>query len=524
MFKTLCIKVFPKVLLLIFTGLSLNLHVHGQEKKTTKIKILHANSFEVDETKGPQAKRLIGDVKFKHEDAIMYCDSAYYYDEENSLDAYGNVKIEQGDSLQLTGDTLYYDGNTKKSRVRGNIQLINKSTILNTSFLDFDRKKDIAYYYNGGEMINKDENNTLSSKKGYYYPSSKSFFFTDSVRLNHPDYRMESDTLQYRSEAKILVFLGPTDIYTDDSHVYCESGWYSTLTDESQYEKNAVLTTEGRKITGDTIYFEKKTGKGVITCNVEILDTAENIMMKGDLAHFFRENDSAMVTRQAELIQTYEEDSLFIHADTFKIQTDTAIADSLPPQRIMYGYHKVKFFKRDMQGKCDSLVYSLKDSVIHLFRDPVIWSEENQLTADSMHINTKEDRIHSIYMKDNALIISRHDSLRYNQIKGDTMRGIFTDNELHKVNVNGNGESIYYAKDSDEKYIGVNKAKSSRMVISLKDKEVNIISLYKAPSAILHPIDKVTEKDMYLDGFEWRGTERPGKRSDIFFWKKKGSS
>lgn len=505
-----------------FLFISFLFPVFLQAQQQAKIEILNANSLEYDETLGKNAKRLIGDVQFKHEDALMFCDSAYFYSESNSMDAYGHVKILQGDSLQLFGDSLNYSGETQKALLRGNIRLINNDIELSTSFLDYDRKQNMAYYYGGGKVVSQKENNTLVSDLGYYYADSKFFFFKKEVVLTNPEYTIEGDTLQYGSQSKIVTFLGPTTITSKNDFIYCENGWYNTNTNTSKFFENSYLYSDNKIITGDTLYYERETGYGNITCNGAINDTLENIILQGDLIHLFQQKDSVMITNEALMMQLFDTDTLFLHADTFNVSTQFISNDSVPTQtdtiRNLMAYHHVKFFKSDMQGKADSLVYNFSDSTVNFYKDPIIWSKENQLTAIFIYLQMKDGTIDAIYLNEEAFIISKADSLfeHFNQISGGNIVGYFKDKNLHKIRVIENAQTIYYARDDEGKYIGVNKAEGNDMLIFLEDNQLSSLTFIKDPEAILYPINEPSPKDLVLKGFDWQIKERPNNQFDIF--------
>lgn len=492
-------------------------------QKSSQIEIINANSLEYDESLGNNAKRLIGNVQFKHEDALMFCDSAYFYSESNSMDAYGHVKIVQGDSLFLYGDSLNYSGVTKKALLRGHIKLENKEIVLTTNFLDYDRAKNMAFYYGGGTVVSKKENNTLVSDLGYYYTQSKLFSFKKNVVLTNPEYTINGDTLHYGSQSKIVNFLGPTTITSKNDFIYCENGWYNTIVNTSKFFKNSYLYSNNKIITGDTIYYERETGYGRIDCNGAINDTLEGLILEGNVVELFQDRDSVMITNEALMMQLFEKDTLFLHADTFKVSTRIVPNDSLPNQqdtiRNLFAYHHAKFYKTDMQGKADSIVYNFADSTVNFYYDPVLWSQENQLTSDFTYLQMKNGKIDAIYLNENAFIISKADSLfeHFNQIKGINMVGHFNDkNELQKIEVLEDAETIYYGRDDAGDYIGVNKAEGNNMLVFLENNELSSLTFIKDPEAVLYPIKEPSPKDVTLKGFNWRIKERPNNRFDIF--------
>jgi lipopolysaccharide export system protein LptA len=279
----------------------------------------------------------------------------------------------------------------------------------------------------------------------------------------------------------------------------------------SKYFKNSYLISDGRKLQGDTLFYNRNIGFGKAINHVQITDTAENIIINGDIAFFYEQKDSAIVYGRPVLTQVFDEDSLFMRADTFKVY------GSSENQRTLFAYYNVKIFKSDLQGKCDSIAYSMTDSTIEMHGDPVLWSDQNQLTADFIEIRTAKSKIHSIFMTPNAFIISEVDSIRYNQIKGKEMTGYFKDSELRKIKVRGNGQTTYYGQDEEEKYIGVNVAESSDIDILLQDQAIHGITFIKKPVASMHPIgslDPITE--LRYPGFKWLIKQKPKNKEDIF--------
>jgi lipopolysaccharide assembly outer membrane protein LptD (OstA) len=495
----------PKVtvLALFLLGACLTLSFSQQPHKINH----DADNMEFDKNLADGAYRLLGNVVFRHEGAVMYCDSAYFYSTTNSLDAFNNVHINQGDSLNLYGDVLYYDGNTRKARVRKNVKLVSKETNLLTDALDFDLKTNVGYYKTGADIVNGQ--NELTSWEGYYYSNSKMYFFKDTVIIKNPDYNIYSDSLKYNTISNIAYFLGPTEIISDSNYIYCEDGWYNTETNISLLKDNALLQNPGQTIKGDSLYYERESGYGEGYHNVELVDTEQKIILKGNLATYNQSTEDAMITDRAELIQITDTDSIYIHADTLTSEVDTS------GYKIVKGFYGVKMFKSNLQGKCDSMSYSFSDSIIRLYYEPVLWSDENQLTSEYIEIRTKNNKIDELHLIKLAFIISQEDTVKFNQIKGKDMVCHFKDNELYKVDVNGNGQTIYYPKDKNE-VIGVNKAESSDLVIFLKGNEVQDIIFYTKPDATLYPLDKAPQNELRLKDFVWLEKYRPANKEDIF--------
>ena len=503
------LKAFPGAFYIIFIFWTFSaINSFSQETKT--IIIENADITEFTTINGKQASRLIGNVRFKHQDLTMTCDSAHYFPEENILDAFSNVHISKGDTLNLYGKFVKYRGNVRIAEVREDVVLIDNENHLTSDNIDYDMNSDIGYYVGGGKILNGE--NILTSKQGYYYSTDKFFLFKDSVKVTNPQYIMYSDTLKYHTVTEIAYFLGPTEIISDSNYIYCENGWYDTNLNVSQFNKNAFIESEGKKLLGDSLYYERDNGIGKAFMNIEIVDTSNNIILNGNKAIYYEFSKYAMVTDSALMIQIDKGDSLFIHADTIISQPDT-IVDS----RVFKAFEHVKIYRFDFQGKCDTLIYSDIDSIIQFHGEPVLWTDENQLTAQYIAIQTKNQSFDKIVMNNAAFLISMEDSTRFNQIKGRNMEGFFTNNELRLINVNGNGQTIYYTRDKNV-IKGVNSAESSDIKIYLKNKKIERINFLKKPNAVYYPLSKFTEEQSKLDKFRWFGEFRPKNRYDVFRW------
>lgn len=479
-------------------------------QQPSQVELLNSDYLEVDERLGKDVKRLIGNVAFKHDDVFLYCDSAYLNSAKNTLLAFSNVHIVQGDSVNIYGDKLDYDGNKKFAVLNGNVVLIETNHTLNTDYLTYDVKNGIGNYNTGGKIVSRQNNNTLTSQIGYYYSKTKQFYFRKNVVLVNPDYTMKSDTLRYSTKNETSYFYGPTTIVSKNDFIYCENGWYDTKKDVAQFNRNAYILSGKQKLSGDSLYYNRKREQGRGFGNVVMSDTVENVVIKGDFGRYEKERERMIVFGHAEMAQLFDKDTLFLHADTLRAEMD-----SCNEYRILYAHYGVKFFKPDMQGKCDSLVFSYQDSILRMFKKPVIWNEENQLTAEYIEILTGNGKVKRLDMYEVAFIISKEDSSFFNQIKGKKIVGHFVANELKKIEVFGNGQTIYYPVEK-KGYIGVNRADCTDMVIYTEDKKVSRITFITKPEATLYPLFELPAKELLLKDFIWRQTERPLTKEDIF--------
>lgn len=490
-------------------------------KKKRRIDIENADLYTYDEKIKADAERLIGHVKFRHIEVIMFCDSAYSYRDSNMVDAFGNVHIIQGDTLNLYGDEINYNGNNKLAKVRGNVKLVDKSITLTTEALDFDLANNIGNYFTGGKIV--DTANVLTSITGKYYSNDNLFFFKDSVVLTNKDFVLRADTLKYNSQTERAFIVGPTTITGTKSEgvLYSENGWYDTRTNVSELYKASKITNKDQILEGDTLFYDRATGNGRGKHKVILTDTTNKVVIKGKYGIYNENSKIAFVTDSAMLIQYGIKDTLYMHADTLQTKPDTSLVkkDTSDVKKMdakfFMAYPKVRFFKTDLQGECDSLSYQMKDSTIYMFYDPVLWSQKNQMTAEKIQYISKNPDPDIARLERNAFIIMSEDSMRFNQISGKLIVGQIYDNKLRNADVNGNAQSLYYLKDND-KYTGMNRLISSKIKIHLKDNQFDTIRFYPKPEGKTIPMRELKPLDTRLGGFIWRESERPINKEDLY--------
>lgn len=477
-----------------------------------QILVRNANSLEFNDLVSG-AQRLIGNVIFEHEGTLLYCDSAYLYDQTNRLEAFSNVRI-VSDSATITGDRLFYDGKTRIADISGKVvRLTDPGTRLITDRLSFDTAKNLASYSNGGEIESTRSKNRLKSTKGQYNSKEKVFYFQNRVTITNPDYRLYSDTLKYTTGNETAWFYGPTNIITGSDSIYCEKGFYTMKEGNSLFEKNASIHSKGKSVRAGEIHYKQKLGEALVKHRVRIVDSTENIVITGNWAKYNDKTGRMIVTDSALLEQKFSGDTLVLHADTLYSITDTTIK-----KKLLRAFHKVKFYTRDFQGKCDSLTYQERDSLMELFKSPVIWNNENQLSGDSIKIQMANQEMRTLYLRNAGFIVSIEDSLHFNQIRGKHITGHFVAGKLKTIEVQGNGQSVYFAKNDAGEYIGVNKADCSNILIQIDSSKVRSISFLTKPDAILYPVNSLSPQELRLRGFAWFGQMRPLNRRDVFYW------
>ncbi len=501
-------RFYMKVLLVILSMVLMS-KTYAQK---TRVRILNAETLEYDDKLGVDVQRLKGKVKFENKGSILDCDSAYFYP-NSDIEAFGHIHLNQGDTLHLNADHLFYNGKNKISNVAGNVILSDPEMILTTDYLVFVQDKNLAYYTTGGKIINKD--NVLTSIKGYYNTASKMLSFKDSVELRNPDYVMYADTLRYNVHSEIAFFTGPTTIISEDSKMYTEKGWYDTKVDYAELTFNNWFESETQHIVADSLLYDRSIKLGKAYFNVVITDTTNNLIISGEYGQYDQTTNHSFVTEKAIMIQTFEIDSLFLSADTLRLYHDT-----INDLNEIYANYNVSFYKSDMQGICDSLTYLQKDSLIKMFHDPVLWSENNQMNGDTIEIELYGGEIKQLNLYNHSFIISQVDSsIYYNQIKGRDMKAIFKNNDLNRIYVNGNGQTVYFAKDTENekgKIIGMNKADCSNLLVMVTDNQISKILFLDQPTGALTPLSKIEPSILKLKDFRLRDEERPKNKEDIY--------
>jgi len=476
-----------------------------------KVKLKQADQLRSGKDKdGNKFERVIGNVVFTQNKTTIYCDSAYFYKAKNSIEAFGRIRITEGDSVTITGNKLEYDGDVKKAKLRNNVVFTKLQTsTLYTDFLDYDRPKNTAYYFNGGRLV--DSINVLTSRKGYYDLNSNMASFKKDVRVKNPDYTMTSDSLQYNSRTKMIYFRTPTNVLDKDSSSFVYTGGeYDTKTRRSNLKLGTAESVDYRLVGIDYQLDDiRKVYK--LRGNVIMTSKKENLLIYGQAADYYRLKGISKVYNNAYVAKISDSnDTLFISADTL-----VSIENADPRKKRLLAYNNVKIYRNDLQGVADSLEYRESDSTIYFYKNPVLWTEGNQMTADSIRMLIKNSTIDRVFLNVNAFVISRDSLLNFNQIKGRKMTAEFRDQKINKVVVEGNGESLFFAlSEKDNSSMGMNKIICSNITIRFKEGKVNNFTFYVQPEGSFIPPHELKVEDTTLPGFSWN-VERKPEKSDV---------
>ena len=488
------------------------------ERKKTRIDLLFAERAWTDQQVLPDVQVLIGSVKLRHDSMYMYCDSALIYEKINSVEAFGNVRMEQGDTLFIYGDYLYYDGMAQLAMLREHVRLINRTAELTTDSLNYDRVFNLGYYFTGGTLT--DEDNVLTSVWGEYSPATKLAVFNHEVELTNPQFVLTSDTLKYSTLTKVATILGPSDIVSEENHIYSERGIYDTNTDQAELLNRSILTNGGRKLTGDSLFYDRRAGYGEAFDNVQMNDTINRNMLTGDYCFYNELTENAVATRRAVAVDYSQGDSLFMHADTLRLITFNLNTDSV--YREMRAYHKVRAYRTDVQAVCDSMVYNSKDSCLTMYTDPILWQGPQQLLGEEIKVYMNDSTIDWAHIISQALAIEQKDSVHYNQVSGKEMMAYFQEGEMRRVEVNGNVLVVYYpVEERDSSLIGMDYTEGSFLRMLLRDRRMERGSFIGKATGTMYPMDQIPPDKMRLPAFVWFDYIRPVDKEDIFNWRGK---
>ena len=489
----------------------------GQPVKS-KVYLLHSDVLKKSkDNPDPNAQILVGDVVFRHDSIYMYCDSACFYEKTNSLEAFNNVRMVQGDTLSLYGDYLFYDGNTQLAQVRNNVRMENRTTTLTTDSLNYDRIANLGYFFDGGTL--SDEENVLTSDWGEYSPATKMSVFNYEVQLVNPQFTLTSDTLRYNTATKIASIVGPSDIHSEENHIYSELGFYNTTLGQAELLNRSVLSNNGKKLTGDSLYYDRNQGYGEAFNDVVFVDTINKNMLTGNYCYYNQLTSYAFATDKAVATDFSQGDSLFIHADTLQMFTYHLDTDSV--YREARAYHKVRVYRTDVQAVCDSLVFSSKDSCLTMYRDPILWNGQQQLLGEQIMVYMNDSTIDWAHIHNQALSVERIDSVNYNQVSGKDMKAYFKDGEMEQVDVIGSVRLVYYPMEKDSTLIGMNVSESSELNVYLENRKLKKMVMKPQSSGTLYPMDQLPPEKMKLENFGWFDYVRPLNKKDIFHWRGK---
>jgi lipopolysaccharide export system protein LptA len=489
--------------------------------------------------------RLIGHVVLLNGARQLFTDSLHY-DLNTKIATYQTPATITDGETQLSSKRGYYYTDIDEIYFKDSVIVINPEFQLRADTLKFNTETQLATFL--GPTVMRADSNRIYCEAGFYDVENKYAEFQQRAQYERGQQRATADIIRYDGENGIYILEGNAifnegarraatadvirydarnDITELEGDAYFRDSTQVITGDQIRYDgKNRIYTTSGRSriadgaqiLQADQVDYTEEAGLGVATGNVIWQDTSANLTIEASRADY---NQNSGYLKAAGgprgrplLITLVDGDSLFMTADTLlSLEADTLAGDS---SRLLLAYHDVRLFKSDMQALCDSLAYNSVDSLFRLYRDPIIWADTSQFTADTMHIQLADQKLDRIFLYRDAFILNSPDELYFNQIKGKDIVAHFDSSELRRMNVEGNAESVYYPRDEAGGYIGVNKTICSEMVIFFMNNAVERIRFLTQPDGKLEPMGAVDHEALKLPGFQWINEPRPRSLDDLF--------
>ena len=464
------------------------------------------------------AQILNGNVAFLHKGALLTCDSAYFYQESNSFKAFGHVKMRQGDTLSLTSDYAFYDGDNQMAEARHNVLLRHRGTKLYTDSLNYDRLYNIGYFFEGGKMVDRD--NVLVSDWGEYDTETRKAVFNYNVNLRNPKFTLTTDTLHYDTRTSLANIVGPSVIRSKESVIHTSDGYYNTNTGRARLYGRSTMSNKGKEITGDSLFYDEKRGISQGYRNVIYKDTQKKNELHCNYLWYNEKNGFAFATENPVMMEYSQKDTLFVHSDTIKVITYHLNTDSV--YRTAHCYNKVRAFRNDVQAVCDSLVYNTKDSCMTMYRDPIAWSGDRQLLGEEIQVFMKDSTIDRAHIINQALTAElMPDKDHYQQLSSKEMFAYFTKGQITQTEAIGNVRSIYYpVDDKNSTLMGLVYIETDTMKMFMRDRQLQKIWTSKTDGT-WYPMTQIPPERYKLDGFTWFDYIRPINKDDIYEWRGK---
>lgn len=490
---------------------------HAKPEPEERIILKHADNLRFNENEMQSAQRLSGNVVLMHKGMTMFCDSAMLYEQSQTFDAFGHVKIVQGDTLTLTGDRLHYDGETLIAEMRFNVIMTHRNQKLYTDSLYYDRLYNMGYYEEGGKLI--DGKNQLTSDWGEYHTDTRQATFNYNVELINDRFKLITDTLHYDTQTKWAEVVGASNIYSNADTLYTEHGFYNSDNEQVKLYKRSKAYGRNRIMEGDTVYYDKKTGVMEAFQNVSCLDEKNKNLLTGDYAWYNELTGEAIATKNA-LARDFSQgkDTLYFHADTlhmysYNLETDSAY-------RVLHAYFHARAYREDVQAVADSMVFHSAQKKITLFRDPIAWSDQRQIVGEEINVYLNDSTIDSVYVDRQALMIEKLDSTHFNQVGAQQMRTYFVKGEMSENRAVGNVMVVNYPLEKDSTIIYQNYVETAEARMFMKDRKLKKIWA-PASHGFFYPIGMAPAERTRLEGFAWFDYIRPISPDDVFKWRGK---
>jgi lipopolysaccharide export system protein LptA len=467
-----------------------------------------ADTLRNERRDGENVQFLWPNVVFKQESTTVTNDSSVYYRKRNVMESFGHVKIVD-DSTTITSLKLIYNGDERTAILKEKVHYRKGERRMMTDHLNYELDNEIGRYFGGGKLI--DTTNTLTSKYGTYFVKQHYAVFYKDVVLVSPDFTLKADTLRYNTTTKVAYTDGPTEIHNSDgTELYANGGVFRTHIDQSSFIEGNV-ETEDYYLEGDDLFFDELNDYYKGEGNVLLTAKAKDVIITGEEGYYDREKGLSVIYGNPIMKRILQSDTFYIAADTL-----VAIESEYDSAKRILAYPDIRIFRSNLQGLADSASYFLSDSIIFMYGDPILWTNKNQIRADTIELQIANQTIDRMILHQNSFLVNQDTVGNFNQIKGRLMTAYFDYNIIDKIHVDGNGESIFYIMDDkDSLLIGMNRLFCSSMNIGFENNEIKSITVYTQPEGRIIPPHELSPADERLDGYSWFYDNRPLLR-DIY--------
>jgi lipopolysaccharide export system protein LptA len=465
---------------------------------------LQGDQLTFESSGGKRLQILEGNVHFEQDGNDVYCDRAEYELNTNQLYGTGNVRVLSKDGVTVNGGVIRYDANSKVARIEQDVVLTDGEMVLKTPWISYNTTTRIGFYNQGGHIVNGDID--LKSGSGSYNPANKTLYFRRNVVLLHPEYSMYGDTLQYNTATRTAWFFGPTEIRSDDNTIFCNYGWYNTRSGKSQFTKDVVIYSKENILRADSMSYNREAGTGNAVGNLVLRDTAQGLIIYGSSGRYNRlQRYSGVYGNPVARRLEPGGDTMYLKADTF-----VYLQDSSRQGGLLKAYKKARVLQLAYAASCDSLVYSVHDSLFTLYGNPMMWNEQTQINSDTIRLLMKNRSIDRVLLRRNSFVAMKEDSLHFSQISGNDMEHLFgADRKIRKTKVLGEGKSVYFIKNDDGSLGSANVISCGEMTFYFDSSRISEVRFYGSPAGNVYPLNQLPEGKAVLPGLNWLESTKP---------------
>ena len=508
-----------------------------------KVFLENADVLIANEQRSTEYRVLKGNVRFRRGNMTLSCDSAYFYEASGSLDAFGHVVMNQADTMKAYCDRMHYFGDVEVAKLRRNVKVINRSMTVTTDSLDYDMLNNVARYFNGGTVVDK-SGTRITSTVARYEHDTKKVQFTSNVHMTNSKMKLHTDVLDYDMNTHIATIEDETEIVSlaDGHTINTSSGWYNLSSEEgTMYNRSTVKTKEGETLVGDVVYYDRKnekgqaqgnvvmtdeknqrtlkgdvvdydrrTGEGKARGNVVLTDMKSKVILVGEVGYHNEKTKESYVTENALAREFSQKDTIYIHADTLRTIT---VDDTT---RLLVANKFVRFYRKDIQGVCDSAAVNENDSILNMYRHAIVWSDNRQISGEEINVHVQDSTVDWATLPQSGLIVEHLGEVYYNQLSGRKMHATFENKELRRLDVSGDVETLFFPMEKDSTYNKLINANSAYLSIDLKAKqEVEKIKMWPDVIGKVIPLFLARNSDLRLSKFRWYESIRPKKPMDV---------